>query len=257
MANCDAMIVPGVENGDRQILRIVRRSDAVQGADQNEVFTFVMRGNPDFITKFPILGFESELESTWLPRAAMGVTTSDIDPATGNTVSASAEAGSAEVPTTGAVVASTEQVIDRGYKLGFGAERTEPGDTGEHIVWSAIDPIRPAEAANSLIYESQIAASVQCSVETIGIPEVCPADVSFVVGMGFLDGLYTTMGFTHTANGDSWNMNLKFVSSAFGRDMIRDGMARAVASESSARPSESAENDSADTSFEVVAENEG
>jgi len=64
MANYDAFIMPDPGIRGANLLRLVRREDAMEGKPR---YTFIARGQCDFINTFPVFEFESSAEGVWLP----------------------------------------------------------------------------------------------------------------------------------------------------------------------------------------------
>lgn len=235
-AGCDAFLAPN-EDGKRTIY-VQLRKDALQ---QPPKLRMLMRGNPDFITSFPILNFESESEGVYLPGSAQNVKSRDIEPDTGKTLEFVADAlstfeaslGDAGVPSDASV-----QVEDEQSKI-FSASGNQR--SGEYVNTSARDPRGIEEVAQSHRDESTFRGGVTGNITTYGIPELFPGEVVQVLGLGVFNANYYIERLTWSANSSEFMSRLICINNASAGGIVEKLFLEEPASTNTEQVSESSE----------------
>ena len=235
-AGCDAFLAPN-EDGKRTIY-VQLRKDALK---QQPRLSMVMRGNPDFITSFPILNFESEAEGVYLPGSAQNVKSRDIDPDTGNTLETVADAlstleaslGDAGVPSDSAVQVEGEQ-----SKL-FSTDGSQR--SGEYVNTSARDPRGIEEVAQAHRDESTFRGGVTGNITTYGIPELFPGEIVQVLGLGIFNANYYVERLTWSANTSEFMSRLICINNASASEVFDSVFLEEPASTNTEQVSESSE----------------
>jgi len=236
-ANCDAWMEPSRDRDGRQTLQIVRRSTAMEKAPR---FTFLMRGNANFDTHFPILEFDSPAEGTWLPGSATSVGVGGFDVSTGGVFglvvargNATPVAAAPTAPPAGSL-AATLAVIDSAFDIpatnesiaGTGSTTisetniqlaivVDPDNVGEFLHVSERDQRGAAAVATAHQTEAAIAhGGIHVTITTIGIPDLFPGETVEVHGVGLFDGAYLVQNITHTVAAGDWSMTVEILSNA-------------------------------------------
>lgn len=207
-AKCDAFMAPDQEE-HKNVLYIKKRKDVLSEPPR---YKFMMRGNVDFMTVFPMLEFETEAEGAWLPGAAIKATSSDIDPLLKIPLNVEATAETTDEATLGdgGVPDSAEKNIE-GVKVQL-ANTGGDDRTGEHVPASARDPRTPQEIVQAHRDESAFRGGINANISSFGIPDLFPGSVVELAGVGIFNSNYWIQSLAHNASGSEWLMTMKLVN---------------------------------------------
>ncbi len=209
-SNCDAWMEPSRDEPGRQVLAVHRRSTALGAAPR---FTFVMRGNVDFDTTFPIMEFESNMEGIWLPGAGTSVRTTMVNPDTLETTDLIATPQTTDVPATGDAVPS-----DGGTRIEDTEVRLTPARAddvaGDFLYTGDRDHRGGADQIASHQTEGALRGSVQADITTIGIPDLFPGELVPIANFGIFNGLYLVEKVTHRCAPGEWTLSAHILNNA-------------------------------------------
>lgn len=221
-ANCDAFMLPSREQQGRPVLTIRRRKDAFA---QSPRFTFVMRGQIDMETVFPLFNFSSPSEGVWVPRSQGGVTCTDIDPDDGSVQEVTADALDSDTPRLDEAAVGGDQVVQVGSEVVANhPSLSDDRETGERCVISNRDPMTPAQQVRSLFEEGSTRGGIQASGASFGIPELFPNDIITLGNLGIFSGNYLVDSMTHRAGPGEWTMDMKFLANSVALSAIAEDL---------------------------------
>lgn len=198
-SSCDAFLGPGDEDG-KVTLFVQRRKENLE---QSPRFKLLLRGNPDFETSFPMLDFSSEAEGVWLPGAALGVKSQDINPDTKGVDRVEVSATTSDEPVLGdaGVLTGADRKID-GTKSQLG--RVDGDRAGEFLQLSCRDPRHVEQVAQAHRDEAGIRGGIMVNTSSYAIPEVLPGEVFQVEGAGVFNANYFLETLAWSASGSEW-----------------------------------------------------
>lgn len=210
MANYDCWIMPDPDIQGANLLRLRRRADSMNGKPR---YTFVSRGQCDFVNSFPILSFETSAEGVWLPPGARGNTVADVNIRT------------REVPPEETVRPEDTDVpvLPGDTTTGEGAEEadgtvvaTEPvprdaRGVGRRVVHPTHSPESAVEILRTMATEGRQHGGLNATFSTIGIPDLFPGEVVKLVGLGIFSGNYVVESVSHSAAPGDWSMTVKLL----------------------------------------------
>lgn len=210
MANYDAWIMPDPEVRGANLLRLRRRSEAMAGTPR---YTFVTRGQCDFINTFPVLTFESSAEGVWLPPGSRDARAVDVNIVTRETPPETVvRPEETDVPT-----------LPGDTTTGDGAEEadgtviaTEPvprdaRGAGRRVVVPSHGPQSAIEVLRSMATEGRQHGGLNATFSTIGIPDLFPGEAVKLVGLGIFSGNYVVESVSHSAAAGDWTMTVKLL----------------------------------------------
>lgn len=206
-ANCDASLEPSGDSG-RWTLRVRRREDWF-GRRPN--FTFVARGQVDWVSVFPILTFDSQAEGVWLPQDSGRLRASDIrlDDRETVTEEVSATEGT-RVPATGDTVVAEGATTVGGHRVVLRQE----GTLGRILAIPSRDPRGVREGLVALSTESQIRGGISASISTFGMPDLFPGQLITLEGLGVFSGNYGIQSLSHRVAPGEWSTTMRLLSNA-------------------------------------------
>lgn len=225
MANCDCWISPDPEVRGANLLRVRRRADSMEGKPR---YTFVSRGQCDFINRFPILSFETSAEGVWLPPGSRGNTIADVNIRT-RTVDPeeTVRPEDTDVP-----------VLPGDTTTGDGAEEVDgtviaaepvPRDArgvGRRIVHPRHSPESALEVLRRMATEGRQHGGLNASFTTIGIPDLFPGEAVKLVGLGIFSGNYVVESVAHSAAPGDWSMTVKLLGDGVDARGMETGISR-------------------------------
>lgn len=253
-AGCDAWLSPVREsNNGKPTLHIQLRKESMAATPS---FRFMMRGNPDFQSSFPVLDLEAEAEFVWLPAAAVRVTSRDVNPDTGKTDESVATQESSGEPALGdaGVPSSAQKEVD-GTKVqlvdadpekppsgglggavgdvasaaGIGASGGGSGGrdrTGQYLPISARDPRDAGQLVQAQRDEGAMRGGIGVNITSYAIPEMMPGEVVRVDGAGPFNTNYYVMKVKHTANATEWTMRLEMLNNSASKGFFDQGLTK-------------------------------
>lgn len=220
-AGCDISFGYASDVGGNE-LRVTRRAATLSAPPD---YTFVMRGQVDFETRFPLMSAKSSGEGSWLPRGNARVTYGDIDLVTGEDVSGEINQEDLDEP----------RLSEGGVGAGNAAQPQGANipaalipEHGEHVYAPAADTSEnPGQVAEREVSEAREGGGIMLDIESYGVPGLWPEDITRVEGLGWFSGNYKVNTLRHEWSG-TWTMAANLI-------MNSQGMAGAV-SELAARP---------------------
>ena len=175
---------------------------------------FLARGNSDFKSVFPALEFETEAEFVWLRGGSCKTSTQDISAKTKKIESHEATQATSSEPMLGdSGTPNSEKHKPESATLQL-INADGPGRTGEYLVVSSRSPRGARAVAQSHRDILTLKGGITASLSSFGIPELFPADIVELDGMGVFNGLYAINSLTHTANDSEWTMRLELLNNA-------------------------------------------
>jgi hypothetical protein len=190
-------------------LFVNKRTENLKGAPR---YKFIMRGNADFINVFPMFEFEIEPVGVWMPGGAIKTSSRGVDPSTKKVVAveATAETSPEAALGDGGVPTSAEKDVG-GIKVQL-ADTEGEQRTGEFMYMSARDPRKPKDVCQAHRDELAFRGGVNANISAYAIPELFPADLIELDGVGIFNSIYWIDSMTHDANASEWMMSLKLVN---------------------------------------------
>lgn len=235
LANCDAFMIPswpGQGNTNRaSMLRVRRRRDMMGGTPR---YTFVSRGQVDFINVFPLLSFESPSEGIWFPLGSREARAADVsmrnrDEPSPETVVRPEETDVPSTPGDTGVGAGSEE--EEGTVAAVeGTPRDERGSSGRRVHAPAHAPESPQEVLTMMVSEGRQRGSLNVNISSIGLPHLLPGEVIAIDGVGPFDGNYAIESISHTAAPGDWTMNMKLLGDSLGGRAISEALQRPLES---------------------------
>jgi len=220
LANCDAFIAPDPDTRGANILRVVRRSEAMSGQPR---YTFWSRGNVDFINTFPIIGFESSAEGVWLPPREHQ--TADIHIRTREASESTLRPEDTDVPALpGRDTPGTGSEEDDGTVVATEPTPRDDRGTGRRVVAPAHATETPDEVLTSMVTEARQRGGLNASFETIGLPDIFPGEVVRLEGLGIFSGNYTIESVAHNAGAGEWTMSVKLLGDGVDANGLANGI---------------------------------
>lgn len=215
-AGCDAFLGPN-EDGKRTLF-VKRRKETLSEAPK---YQLMMRGNPDFDRVFPILNFESEAEGVWLPGAAVQTRSRDIDPDDGSVTDETASADTTEeasLGNTGVPGDGSTQI--EGETAQLSSANGGNDRTGEYMTISQRDPRGQKAVVQAHRDEAIIRGGINALISTYGIPDLFPASLIEVTGLGIFNANYYIESLTWAGNSTEFVSRLKCINNASASGMF-------------------------------------
>jgi len=210
-AGCDLSFGYSSDSGGNE-LRIVRRSTSL-GAVPN--YFFVMNGQCDFETRFPLDSISGAGEGVWLPRGNARTRSSDINP----------ETGDREDPEVSQDDMTNEEGRNAGGHVEPGPGSTPSGanrsaamvpDEAMQVHAPIADTSRtPGEAIRTAASDAGLFGGMVFDIGAQGLPGVWPGDTVRIGGVGIFSGNYLVGSVNHTWDG-SWNMVMNVINNSQG-----------------------------------------
>jgi len=221
-ADCDAYMAPPDSEGSPSVLYVVAREEY---ATRRPRYTFLLRGNPDFVNYFPIFEFESSAEDVWLPRGSGPVRWADVNPDDRSEPEGTEDGedqtrvGGDAGPAGGSVEADDQTVSLIG-------QRGVPGFAGRFLSTSARDPRGQEAVARQERREQGMAGGLNATITTIGIPDIFPGDIIRLETAGIFDGNYAVQGLSHKAGEGEWTTSMRLLNNAMQLEAIHRSLSR-------------------------------
>jgi hypothetical protein len=215
------MAPPNAE-GRPTVLYVVAREEY---ATRRPRYTFLLRGNPDFVNYFPIFEFESSAEDVWLPRGAGPLRWADVNPDDRSEPSGTEDGedqthvGGDAGPAEGSVQADDQTVSIVG-------QRGVAGFAGRFLATSTRDPRGQEEVASQESREGRMAGGLNATISTIGIPDLFPGDIIRIETAGIFDGNYAIQGLSHRASEGEWTTSMRLLNDSLQLDAIHRSLQR-------------------------------
>jgi len=209
MANCDCWIMPDPDVQGANLLRVRRRGDALGGTPKP--YTFVSRGQCNFIKTFPVLTFESSAEGVWLPPRELRTT--DVNIRTRQTPPETSvrpeDVGVAALP--GDTTPGEGAEESEGTVVATEPTPRDARGAGRRVVLPVHAPENPLEVLQSMATEGRQHGGLNATFTTIGIPDIFPGEVVKLVGLGIFSGNYVVESVSHSAQPGDWSMTVKLL----------------------------------------------
>lgn len=222
LANYDAWITPDPEFRGANLLRLRRRADSMAGKPR---YTFIARGQCDFINSFPILSFESSAEGVWLPPGSREVRAADVNIITRDASEVVVRPEDTDVPTLPGDTTSGEGAEEAdGTVVATEPIPRDARGTGRRVIVPSHAPEEAAEALNSMVTEARQHGGLNATFSSIGLPDLFPGEAIAMAGLGIFSGNYIVESVSHSAAPGEWTMTMKLL----GDGVDARGMSSAV-----------------------------
>ena len=222
-AGCDAFLAPDKSDESTNILYIKRRKESLS---RPPLYKFIMRGNADFSTAFPMFDFEIEPVGVYLPGGAVKTTSSDVDPLSKKRVDveATAETSDEAALGEGKVPTSSEKDVE-GKKIQLVAADGNQR-TGQFMNISARDPRGAPDVCQATRNILAFRGGVNANISSYAIPELFPGSIVELAGVGVFNSNYWVESMTHTASDTEWTMSLKLVNNGSASGGLEDFLSK-------------------------------
>lgn len=188
---------------------------------------FIMRGNFDVQKQqYPLLGFSSPTDWTWLAATSKSVVSMDIQMDDKKDVKNEATQDKSTVPNSG-IWMLAGKVMDAIEDVAGTIPKFLEDTAGKFIPMTSRDPTvqgRLQERNDKAARD----AGIQAECQTLGVADLIPGEmVELVVTHGgegaLLDGNYGVTEVKHSAGGDGWETNFTTFKGGFGKNVKMKG----------------------------------